>query len=163
MKMSTIKDWIYPVLMALLVILLIVFIISKNSTGKISSADINTVGEQIYSYVSAEKVNKAEVNMIKRLYGIDPSEYDGAILYYPISNMDADEMLLVKLKDISQQSVINNAIDNRLSTQLNSFEGYGIEQTNMLNNSVIYVSGNYAMFFSGNNASAALSALKDLL
>ena len=138
----------------------LIFIISQTSSGKVSSADISTVSQNTAVYVNADAVKEADANMIKRLYGLDPSSYEGIVLYYPVSNMDADEMCIIKLKDTSQQETVRAALEARLETQLKSFEGYGIEQTAMLNAAQIYVSGNYALYFSGDGAAEALAAFK---
>ena len=93
-------------------------------------------------------MQQADNQMIKRLYGLDPAAYDGICLYYPLTNMGAEELFLIKLKDISQQAEVQSAINSRLATQKKSFEGYGIEQSAMLNRSLSEVRGNYAIFVS---------------
>lgn len=64
--------------------------------------------------------------------------------------MGSEELLIVKLKSIDQQEHVKKAIEGRLKTQKNNFDGYGTYQAGMLNKSIIEVKGNYILFISGN-------------
>lgn len=82
---------------------------------------------------------------IKRLYGLSASDYENILLYYPTTNMGAEELLLIQLKDISQQQAVKSAIESRLDTQKKSFDGYGVDQYAMLEKAVVEVQGNYIL------------------
>ena len=69
--------------------------------------------------------------------------------------MDAHELFLVKLKDSSQKKQVQDAIQERLDTQLKSFEGYGAEQTALLNKHVFLEKGNFVLYVVGEHASDA--------
>lgn len=153
----------YLVIMGVLTLAIAGFIFSMCFTGINSKTDVNTAVEAVLPYMDTEKVKLGDANMVQKLYGVDINEFEGATLYYPVSNMDADELFIVKLKDPSQQETVRNAMQSRLNTQLDNFDGYGDEQTAMLNASHIYVSGNYAIFISGNNADDGLAAFKKAL
>ena len=56
------------------------------------------------------KMQKANNQMIKRLYGIDPTSYSGVLLYYPLTNMGAEELMLVQMKDVSQKETVQKAL-----------------------------------------------------
>jgi hypothetical protein len=107
----------------------------------------------------------AENRMVRRFYGLNPNDYEGVVLYAPVDNMDANELLIVKLKDTSQSEEVEEAIQERLATQKKSFDGYGATQTQLLNNSILKVKGNFVFYMVGENAaeaeSAFLSAIKD--
>ena len=105
----------------------------------------------IISVAKLEPMQEADNQMIKRLYGIDPSQYDGVMLYYPDTNMGAEEILLVKLKDVSQQEEVSKALDARVTTQKKSFEGYGADQTAMLEKAKTIVKGNYILYVSADD------------
>ncbi len=157
------NNYIYLILMGILTAAIAVFIFSMCYTGKNSNANVEDVVNAVMPYMDTDKVQAGDNNMIQKLYGLDLSEFEGATLYYPVTNMDADELFIIKLKDSSQQKEVEDAINSRLATQLASFDGYGDEQTAMLNASHIYVSGNYAIFISGNQADAGLAAFKKAL
>ena len=118
-------------------------------TGKTESrAAFSDVRSAVLGAADLSVMQEADNQMIKRLYGIDPGEFEGVVLYYPLTNMGAEELFLVKMKDISQQEAVAAGISKRLTAQKNSFEGYGVSQTEMLNNSIVDIHGNYALFIS---------------
>ena len=101
--------------------------------------------------------------MFQKFYGLDAGDYEGVTLYSPVSNMDAQELLIIKLKDNSQAEAVTEAINARLETQMNSFEGYGIEQYAMLEDHILDVQGNFILYVVNPNAQAADEAFRNSL
>ena len=113
----------------------------------VSNADPLEVAEAVVETIDMENMLEADNQLIKRFYGLDPASFEGCILYYPTTNMMAEEVLIVKLKDMSQQEQVRTAIEKRIETQKTTFEGYGVEQFDLLtNNAVIEVRGNFILF-----------------
>ena len=126
-------------------VLLVVFLFAISASGRESATDFETMKAAVTGAAELTEVQEGDNQMVKRLYGLDPAEYDGVLLYYPTTNMGAQELLLVKLKDVSQQEAVAAAVENRVTTQKNSFEGYGVEQFDMLERSITEVRGNYVL------------------
>lgn len=142
-----------------LVILLVLF-----GGNSVSGADPQEVAEAVTSAIDMENMQLADNQMVKRFYGLDPADYEGCVLYYPNTNMMAEEVLIVKLKDISQQQTVSDAIEARLQTQKNTFEGYGVEQFDLLtNHAVVELRGNYVLFVVSDHAEAARKAFRGAL
>ncbi|MFR1990105.1 MAG: DUF4358 domain-containing protein [Oscillospiraceae bacterium] len=123
-----------------------------------SSASFDAVSSAVLQSIDLTDMQEADAQMVRRLYGFAPSEMDGCLLYYPATNMGARELLLVKLSDLSQQTSVSDAIQARRQTQMKSFEGYGVEQYDLLSNSVVEIQGNYILFVVHENAAAAARA-----
>ena len=142
-----------------LVILLVLF-----GGNSVSGADPQEVAQAVTDVIDMENMQLADNQMVKRFYGLDPADYEGCILYYPNTNMMAEEVLIVKLKDISQQQTVSDAIEARLQTQKNTFEGYGVEQFDLLtNHAVVELRGNYVLFVVSDHAEAARKAFRGAL
>ena len=107
-------------------------------------------------------LKEADAQMIRRLYGLDGSQFDGILLYYPTSNMGAEELLLVKTKEPGQMAQVEQAIAARNAQQLSNFDGYGADQTAMLENAVTVIRGNYALYAVGAGAEGAEKVFQDL-
>lgn len=137
---------------------LLIFVILDMVNDPVSSAKIETVAENVVKAAEFQGMEVAEARMVKRFYGLNPKDYEGAVLYAPIDNMDAHEMILVKLKDSSQKKQVQDAILERLDTQLKSFQGYGAEQTALLNKHVLLERGNFVLYVVGEHASDAQEA-----
>lgn len=113
----------------------------------VSNADPADVEAAVTAQIDMTNMLPGDNKMIKRFYGLDPAQFEACILYYPTTNMMAEELLIVKLSDVSQQEMVRSAVEARIATQKNTFEGYGVEQFEMLsNNAVVEVRGNYVLF-----------------
>lgn len=125
----------------------------------VSNADPAEVAEAVVETIDMENMLEADNQLIKRFYGLDPASFEGCILYYPTTNMMAEEVLIVKLKDMSQQAQVRAAIEKRIETQKTTFEGYGVEQFELLtNNAVIEVRGNFILFIVNADSAEAQKA-----
>ena len=136
----------------------IVFLYTQVMQDRVSSASFDDVSRAVLDQLDLDEMQPADAQMIRRLYGFAPSEMDGCTLYYPSTNMGARELLLVKLSDLSQQKAVTAAITARRQTQMNSLEGYGIEQYDLLEHSVLEVQGNYILFVVHEKADAVRQA-----
>lgn len=129
-----------------------------------SNAKPETVEAAVANVLDMDKMIKADNRMIKRLYGIDTSAYEYVSLYYPTTNMEAEELLIIKLKDTAQGDEVKAAVEKRIETQKTSFDGYGIEQYDMLtNNAVVDVQGNYVLFVVNKDSDKAHKAFLNSL
>lgn len=147
----------------ILIMLLTIFVMSLLSGGEISDAKMESVAKRVTKAIDTEELSEADNRMVKRLYGINANDYENVVLYVSDSNMEVEELLIVKLKDISQSEAVEAAIDTRLNTQLESFEGYGPEQCKLLKDHVLDVRGNYILYVVDKKAKAADKAFQKSL
>lgn len=142
----------------LLILILAGFIFLQLSTNRESNADFSQVQAAVLSTADMEAMVESDNIMFKRLYGLDAGDYEGLVLYTPTTNMGAEELLLIKLSDLSQQEAVVEAMETRLQTQKDSFDGYGVEQSAMLEKAVLEVQGNYILLIVAENPSAVKQA-----
>ena len=115
------------------------------SANRESRAAFSDVQEAVISAADLTPMAEGDNQTFKRLYGLSASDYENVLLYYPTTNMGAEELLLIQLKDLSQQQAVKDAIESRLDTQKKSFDGYGVDQYAMLEKAVVEVQGNYIL------------------
>ena len=162
--MNKSKSIVFEILRWVVVAAAVLFLLSKCSQNRISTAAPETVIEAVTSKLDMSEMQEANNRMIKRLYGLNPDDYESCVLYYPTTNMGAEELLIVKLSDMSQQEAVRTAVERRLDTQKNSFDGYGVDQYDMLTkNCVIEVRGNYILFVVHPASAAAAQAFLNAL
>ena len=126
--------------------------------GTPSRASFDKVKAAVTAAADMENLAEGDNLMIRRLYGLDQSDYKGAALYYPASNMAADELLLIQLADASQKEAVEDAVQGRLKTQKANFDGYGVEQMGLLSNSLLEEQGNYILFAVSDDTTAVRTA-----
>ncbi len=147
----------------LMVIGLLVFIILLQMGTPDSKSSLEEVSQAVSGSVSLEGMEESSNQMFKKFYGLNANDYEGVSLYAPASNMDAEEILIIKLKDSSQAEAVTAAVNKRLETQKSSFEGYGIEQFDLLEDHILDVQGNFILYVVHPEASKADQAFKDSL
>lgn len=130
----------------------------------VSSANGEDVAAAVTEVMDMSNMVEAENQMIKRLYGLDAASFESCILYCPTTNMGAEELLIVKLADVGQQDAVRAAAEARLATQKNTFEGYGVEQFDLLSNHcVLEIRGNFVLFVVSSSCNDAKDAFLDAL
>lgn len=147
----------------LMVIGLVYFMVSLQQGTEDSQASVEAVAQSVTAAIDMEAMQEGSNRMLKKLYGLNAGDYEGVMLYMPVTNMDAEEILIVKLKDQSQAESVTAAIHARLETQKTSFEGYGIEQFALLEKHVLDVQGNFIFYGVHEDVSKADAAFQDAL
>lgn len=144
-------------------VLLLAFIIFLQVGTKDSKASLKAVTDNVIKTINTETVNESTNRMFKKFYGLNANDYEGVSLYAPKTNMDAEEILIIKLKDSSQTETVTEAINKRLETQKSSFEGYGATQFDLLKKHILDVRGNFILYIVHPDASKADQAFRDSL
>lgn len=159
-----VKNMILEATRWIAVVAAVVCLLIQFGGNTVSNAAFEAVSAAVVETVDTANMVLAENQMVKRLYGIDPAAYEGCVLYYPATNMMAEEVLLVKMADVSQAAEIQAAMEKRLQTQKNTFEGYGVEQFDLLtNHCVLEVRGNFALFVVSKTCTDAQKAFQGAL
>ena len=149
--MKSTKIILLEVLKWLFVAALCVFLYFMLSANRESRAAFSDVQEAVISAADLTPMAEGDNQTFKRLYGLSASDYENVLLYYPTTNSGAEELLLIQLKDLSQQQAVKDAIESRLDTQKKSFDGYGVDQYAMLEKAVVEVQGNYIILVVAND------------
>ena len=137
--------WAVEIVSALFLALFIFFLTGSRVRDDVTVANLE---EGILKAVSGSAVawQKADYERLREYYGLDENAYDGVCLYVPASNMDAAELLVLKLREGEQAQDVQSAIEKRLKNQKEKFESYGIEQMGILNRAQIVVKTPYILF-----------------
>ncbi len=134
------------VVKCVLVVWLFVMISGFISSSKVENVNFDTLVQNVESAGDTEGMAEADSLKIKEFYGINRDDYEGVILLKGEDTMDVREILIVKALSKEQANSLETAVNDRKEKQLKSFEGYGVEQTKLLNDSVISVEGVYVLF-----------------
>ena len=159
-----IKTGIFEISRWTAAVLALVCLLTMFGSSKISSADPAEVEAAVIEQLDMSAMVKADNQMVKRLYGLDPASFESCILYYPNTNMMAEEVLILKLSDTQQQQSVRAAIEARVETQKTTFDGYGVEQYALLTeNCIIDIRGNFVLFVVNADCDAAQKAFAGAL
>lgn len=106
---------------------------------------MKTMKTNIMSVINTDGMKKGTTQDLKRYYGLNANDYKGSMLYVPDDVMGVRELLVIKLSNVGQADQVKAAAQKRLDTQKNSFEGYGAEQTKLINAAVLESRGDYVL------------------
>jgi len=158
------KNRIYFIIRyAMLAALLAAVIIIAASGKKESKSSFAAVSEAVTRLATSEYMEESPARYMKKIYGLNPEDYENILIYIPTTNMSAQELLLVKLRSADQSDAVVEAIENRMESQYNIFEGYAPEQVAILDNAVVDPQGNYILYISGDNAEKIDEAFRSSL
>lgn len=155
-------SFLTPIRIGMAVILL-AFIILLQIGNKNSNSTLNAVTDSVIKSIKVDGMEESSNRLFKKFYGLNANDYEGVTLYAPVTNMNAEELLIIKLKDSSQAEAVTKAINSRLETQKSSFEGYGIEQFDLLENHILDVQGNFILYIVHPDAAKADQAFRNSL
>ncbi len=128
-------------------VLLVVFLVVSTSGGTKSDVDLKALAsEMLENMTDASSMQEDGTMKLKNLYGLSANDYDQAVIYVPVSNMDAAEMVLIKCKDESQTESVESAMEQRIQEQTGKFESYGVEQMAIITKAVVDVKGPYCLY-----------------
>lgn len=141
--------YIKIVLIACLLVFIGWILMSDANSAK-SAEEVETA---VMAAVDTSAIEKGQVQDIRRVFGLNPDDYEGIVYYKPLSTMDVKEILIVKLRSDEQSEAVESSIRARVDSQLQSFQGYGVEQCQLLENAVIKVQGNFIFYAVADNVS----------
>ena len=154
---------VYSIIAIILIVLMLVFMFRDVGGERINDIPVPQLTKTVAEAAGMSDKEKSSNRMVKHFYGLNPNDYGEAVYYAPETNMDVDELFIIKVNDINDIPVIEEAIQQHLDTQLTSFEGYGINQTALLNASRQVTKGKYVMFVCGEKAIEAAAVFNDEL
>ncbi|MDU7477710.1 MAG: DUF4358 domain-containing protein [Paenibacillus macerans] len=115
----------------------------EKGTGNLTAAD---VGERIEQSVNLESMEQRDMKKLQKLYHISGEEVADFVLYTASSNVEADELLIVRLKDESEAERVMAKIEERIAAQTAKFKNYRPEQYFLLEKHVLKTKGPFILF-----------------
>lgn len=146
--------------------LLTVFALSMTtgcSSPKVASKNpsVNEIRDKITQTVGISDMKEGDSSKLKKLYGIDAGKLDGFALYTAPSNIRADEVALLKVKDANDVSGIKDKISKRIDSQAASFKDYLPEQYFLIEKHVLKSNGNCILFVVSKDATKIEAVFDD--
>ena len=125
------------------VFLLVVFVVWLTVFRSGSTKPFEEVAQAVKDSIQDEELVLKDSQALKKYYGLNSADYEGVLFYTSEFSMSAKEVVLIKVKNDHQVEEVKNAIDKRLETRIDSFEGYAPEQVQLLEEAQYVVRGNY--------------------
>lgn len=131
------------------------------AAATISAAE---VGERIGQAVSLlENMKQGDATKLKKLYGIDAGEIESFVLYTASSNVKADELVVIQVKNASQTEEVQARIVQRIEAQTKKMKDYRPDEYYLINKHVLKINGPYVLFAVSKDAAKMGQAFDEAL
>lgn len=150
------------------VVLLVVFlagIAAGCSTSKKASPKppVSEIIGKIAQAVDLSAMKAGDSSKLQKLYGIDASKLDGFALYTASSNIRADELAVLQVKDSSDIDDIKTGMTRRINSQAAGFKDYLPEQYYLIEKHVLKSNGDYVLLAISKDTTKIEAAFDDSL
>ncbi|MCY6484121.1 DUF4358 domain-containing protein [Clostridium aestuarii] len=116
---------------------------SKNSADEnVSVKDIN---EKVKQTIDVSEMREGDGEKLQKLYDINPEDLEEFVFYTPPSNIKADELIIMKVKDSDKIDDIKEKISKRIEQQGSNFKDYLPEEYYLIEKHVLKDNGNYIL------------------
>ncbi|CAI3567194.1 Conserved hypothetical protein, DUF4358 family [Clostridium neonatale] len=127
----------YKIYYRLLAVLVVVVFVGLYKVLEVKDINISEIRNAIINSTDVSVIDEDDGTKLRKLYGVNKYDLDQFIYYGPKSNMEANEILIIKPKNDSDTEKIEKAITNRINTQSDSFRNYNKEQYEILSNHIL--------------------------
>lgn len=127
----------YKIYYRLLAVLVVVVFVGLYKVLEVKDINISEIRNAIINSTDVSVMDLDDGTKLRKLYGVNKYDLDQFIYYGPKSNMEANEILIIKPKNDSDTEKIEKAITNRINTQSDSFRNYNKEQYEILSNHIL--------------------------
>ncbi|AZS15293.1 DUF4358 domain-containing protein [Paenibacillus lutimineralis] len=134
---------------AVLVIIVAIYVLTgcsgtdDKTADKLSAAQI---GGKIEQAVSLKDMKAGDQIKLQKLYKIDADNVDDFILYTSTSNVRADELTVIKLKDLGKAENVKAKLEQRIEEQKIKFKDYRPNEYFLVEHHVLKTKGAFVFF-----------------
>ncbi|MNW27874.1 hypothetical protein D3C74_46810 [compost metagenome] len=104
------------------------------------------LGEGIMQAVNLNEMQRGDSEKLRRIYHIEASDVDDFVLYTAVSNVKADELAIIKVKDASEIEAVMDQIRQRVEAQTVKFKDYRPEEYALIEKHVLKSKDPFILF-----------------
>lgn len=142
----------YKIYYAFLIVLTICIFIGLFKVLEIKNVDISQINDVLLESTDLSVMNHDNGTDLRKFYNIKKYELEEFVYYSPKSNMDANEILIIKPKREKDIKIMKDKINSRIKKQSDSFQNYNKEQYEILNNHILEEKSGYIILIVSNDS-----------
>ena len=123
--------------------LIVAFIVTLMLYTSSSNKPFDEIKQSVADALDKSSLKERDAASFKRDTGLNAADYSGVMYYASESNISAEEVLLIRVKDESQIQDVTEAIEERIEGRMNDFDGYAPEEVKLLEGAKLSVRGRY--------------------
>ncbi|WP_248924201.1 DUF4358 domain-containing protein [Paenibacillus hamazuiensis] len=104
------------------------------------------VGERILQAANLSEMQRGDAEKLQKIYQIEASDVADFVLYTALSNVQADELAVIKVKTAGETESVMNQIRQRIEAQTVKFKDYRPEEYYLIEKHVLKAKGPFVFF-----------------
>ncbi|MCU4724738.1 DUF4358 domain-containing protein [Bacillus cereus] len=108
-------------------------------------------------------MKEGDSKKLQKLYNINTDEVESFVLYTAPTNIKADEIAVIKVKDVKNVEDIKKNISNKVEKQSKSFKDYLPDEYFLIEKHVLKTKDNYILFAISKDADKVEKTFNQLL
>lgn len=126
---------------------------------KVKDADMDSLRKNLSQVIDDKQMDIGDSSKLRKLYYISKNEIEDFILYAPKSNMDANEVLVLKGKSEEVIQQLKVKVEGRIKKQSDSFNSYRPEEYDIISNRVLDIKGKYLILIISKDSATIEAAI----
>ncbi|MEK4418475.1 DUF4358 domain-containing protein [Bacillus sp. FSL K6-0268] len=110
-----------------------------------NSFSATEIGEKMKRVTNLEKMREGDSKQLQKLYNISTDEVESFAIYTAPTNIKADEIAIMKVKDTKNVETIKGKILNRIENKSKSFKDYLPDEYFLIEKHVLKTKDNYIL------------------
>ena len=143
---------IIQVCKTIVLIILCIFIGSNLNMPRVSDKKFEDVQKSTLQDIELKDYVQMSNQEIKRFLNINPQEYENIIFSRIDDPMQADEIVIVQFKSVDQGEQFKEKMKERMVNQKNIYDGYAPDEAKLIDQGIVHIHANYALYVVGNLA-----------
>jgi len=143
----------------ILIATVLITFISLYQVLKVKDADMDSLRKNLSQVIDDEQMDIGDSSKLRKLYYISKNEVEDYILYAPKSNMDANEVLVLKGKSEEVIQQLKVKVEGRIKKQSDSFNSYRPEEYDIISNRVLDIKGKYLILIISRDSATIEAAI----
>lgn len=152
--MKNYKNYYYILTVAILITFIALYQVLK-----VKDVDMDSLRQSLSQIVDSEHMDIGDSSKLRKLYYISKNEVEDFILYSPKSNMEANEVLILKAKNEEDIEHLKVKVEERVKKQSDSFKNYRPEEYDIISNRVLDIKGKYLILIISSESEKIESAI----
>ncbi|KAA0746707.1 DUF4358 domain-containing protein [Bacillus sp. BF2-3] len=132
----------------------------KENVHNLSATEI---GEKIKQVTNLEEMKEGDSKKLQKLYNINPDEVESFVLYTASTNIKADEITTIKVKDMKNVENIKEKISSRIEKKSKSFKDYLPNEYFLIEKHVLKTKDNYILLAISKDADKVEKTFDEIL
>lgn len=145
------------------VVVLISFLAIVYANGNAKDVPLRDIDALLRKETNIEKMAKCNNRDLMQFISLDYEQFDSHLYYKGKEALSVEEILIVKVNSKDILSAIKDKVEERIESQITTFEGYGPEQVAMLGNAIVTTKGNYLFYCVSKNPDKFEEVFKDAI